>query len=297
MARIRTIKPDFFTSDTVSQLPLRTRLTWIGLWTHCDDHGRCRDNAKLIKAAVWPLDDVSIHDIEIDLNTLADRGLIQRYTVGTKQYLQVTNWDEHQASAYRRGAPKLPGPPVSDDSEPGPNTPEDRGAHAPSRASSTQTRATSTSNRAGTGNREPDTGNREQELSSSETATPTSDAGTDLEPTRDDVERLCAHLADRVEGNGSKRPKVTKRWRDAARLMLDRDGRTEQAVHACIDWSQDDEFWRANVLSMPKLREKYDQMRLKAQGRSSSNGRRSTTDDRVQAGLELAARFEAEESP
>lgn len=40
MAKIRSIKPDFFTSEDVSALPLRARLTWIGLWTHCDDHGR-----------------------------------------------------------------------------------------------------------------------------------------------------------------------------------------------------------------------------------------------------------------
>jgi hypothetical protein len=31
-----------------------------------------------------------------------------------------------------------------------------------------------------------------------------------------------------------------------------------------IRWCQADEFWRGNILSMPKLREKYDQLRLKA---------------------------------
>ncbi|MGH3771893.1 MAG: hypothetical protein ACRDRW_10925 [Pseudonocardiaceae bacterium] len=45
---------------------------------------------------MWPLDDVSIKDIEIDLNTLADRGLIYRYTVDDKNYLAVTSWAEHQ---------------------------------------------------------------------------------------------------------------------------------------------------------------------------------------------------------
>jgi hypothetical protein len=82
---------------------------------------------------------------------------------------------------------------------------------------------------------------------------------------RSDVDRLCAHLADRIEGNGSKRPTVTKRWQDAARLLLDRDKRTEEQVHAAIDWCQDDDFWRSNILSMPKLRERYDQLRLAAQ--------------------------------
>lgn len=97
MPRIRSIKPDFFTSDTVSALPLRARLTWIGLWTHCDDYGRCRNNVKLVKAAVWPLDDVSLRDIEDDLTALAKAGVIYGYTgPDGKEYLQVTGWNEHQ---------------------------------------------------------------------------------------------------------------------------------------------------------------------------------------------------------
>lgn len=81
---------------------------------------------------------------------------------------------------------------------------------------------------------------------------------------RPDTERLCEHLADRIESNGSKRPTITTRWRDAARLLIDKDGRTEDQIHRAIDWCQDDEFWRANVMSMPKLREKYDTLRLRA---------------------------------
>lgn len=82
---------------------------------------------------------------------------------------------------------------------------------------------------------------------------------------REDVDSICRHLADRIEANGSKRPTVTARWRDAARLMLDRDGKTTDQIIRAIDWCQDDDFWRANVMSMPKLREKYDQLRLAAQ--------------------------------
>lgn len=84
------------------------------------------------------------------------------------------------------------------------------------------------------------------------------------QPQRDDVQRLCQHLADRIEGNGAKRPTVGKRWRDAARLMIDRDGRTEDQISRAIDWCQDDDFWHSNILSMPKLREQYDRLQLKA---------------------------------
>ena len=84
-------------------------------------------------------------------------------------------------------------------------------------------------------------------------------------PVREDALRLCQHLADRIEGNGSKRPNITVRWLDAARLLMDLDGRTEDQIHKAIDWCQDDGFWKANVMSMPTLREKYDTLRLRAQ--------------------------------
>lgn len=110
MARIRTIKPSFFASEDVSALPLRARLTWIGLWTHCDDQGRCKDNVRLIKAAVWPLDDVSLREIEEDLDTLAGAGRIVRYESDGQQCLAVVNWDAHQV--INRPTPsKLPPPP------------------------------------------------------------------------------------------------------------------------------------------------------------------------------------------
>lgn len=108
---------------------------------------------------------------------------------------------------------------------------------------------------------------------------------------RPDVDRLCTHLADRVEGNGCKRPNVTQKWRDSARLLIDSDGRTEEQVHKAIDWCQDHEFWRANILSMPKLREKYDQ--LQQQARRKPGTQKPTTNDRVQQAIEAGKRLAA----
>ena len=91
-------------------------------------------------------------------------------------------------------------------------------------------------------------------------------------PLREDVERLCAHLADRIKANGSNRPAITQKWRDAARLMLDLDHRTEDQIHTAIDWCQGDEFWRMNVMSMPKLRDQYERLRLAALKDQRGNG-------------------------
>jgi hypothetical protein len=110
MARIRTVKPEFFTSLTVAGLSVEARLTFIGLWTHVDDQGRCVDDPRLIKAAVWPLDDRISADIERDLRELTESSLILRYKVGERSYLCVRAWDEHQR-INRPTKSRLPAPP------------------------------------------------------------------------------------------------------------------------------------------------------------------------------------------
>lgn len=107
-------------------------------------------------------------------------------------------------------------------------------------------------------------------LSTSEIASDPGVPSTALDVSlRPDVERLCDHLATRIAEDGSKRPSIGKTWRDAARLLIDKDSRTEAEVHAAIDWSQDHAFWRTVILSMPNLRDKYDQMRKQAMSETS----------------------------
>jgi hypothetical protein len=84
------------------------------------------------------------------------------------------------------------------------------------------------------------------------------------DPHRVDVEAVCKHLADGLEKTGSKRPRISAKWRNDTRLLLDRDGITvDQAKHA-IDWALASDFWQAHILSPFKLRQKYEQMRRQA---------------------------------
>ncbi|MFE5582511.1 hypothetical protein [Kitasatospora sp. NPDC056531] len=127
-------------------------------------------------------------------------------------------------------------------------------------------------------------------------------AGHD-EPPRTDVERVCRALADAVEANGSKRPTITKQWRDEARRLIDIDGRTVDQILGAIDWSQNNSFWRSNVRSMPKLRQQYDQMRLQAMRDKPRNDvatigdgiQLNGTDARIAEHLAVLAQMEAAE--
>lgn len=54
-----------------------------------------------------------------------------------------------------------------------------------------------------------------------------------------------------------KKPNIDS-WADVIRLMRERDGRTVEQIKFVINWCQDSVFWRPNILSTGKLREKFD---------------------------------------
>lgn len=116
MARIRSIKPEFFTSLKNARLPVTARLTFIGLWTHADDEGRCPDEPRLIKAALWPLDDKhTVAKVEVDLKVLAKDRRIIRYASGGERWIAVVGW-QHQRIDKPRPS-EYPAPPAPDHSD------------------------------------------------------------------------------------------------------------------------------------------------------------------------------------
>lgn len=73
MARIRTIKPEAFFSESLAEVSVEAERTFFGLLTQSDDHGRHRDNAAIITGLLWPLraEHTSVH-VEDDLHQLAN---------------------------------------------------------------------------------------------------------------------------------------------------------------------------------------------------------------------------------
>lgn len=94
MARIRTIKPDFWTDEKIVELSMSARLLFIGLWNFCDDEGRMQYSTKKIKMQIFPADNIDTHEL---LTELAVIGVIDVYAVEDKEYIQISNWKKHQA--------------------------------------------------------------------------------------------------------------------------------------------------------------------------------------------------------
>lgn len=120
MARIRSVKPEFFTSETLAAVSLSARLTFIGLWTYVDDNGVGLDNDRLITAALYALDGdplEALRRVSDDLRQLSAAGVITRYESGGRRYLYVTNWIEHQKVSHP-GKPRFPRPQKPDPTPP-----------------------------------------------------------------------------------------------------------------------------------------------------------------------------------
>lgn len=93
MARARNIKPGFFKNELLVELPVFTRLLFIGLWTLADREGRIEDRPKRIKLELFPCDN---DDVDAALNELAKSGFIERYEAKDRHVIQIINFLKHQ---------------------------------------------------------------------------------------------------------------------------------------------------------------------------------------------------------
>lgn len=110
MARIRTIKPDFFKNEELADLPLAARMLFVGLWTLADRRGRLLDRPKRIRAEIFPYDEVDVCSM---LSMLDEGGFIIRYSVGEISLIQVVSFEKHQRITGSEAASESEFPDVS----------------------------------------------------------------------------------------------------------------------------------------------------------------------------------------
>jgi len=107
MARIRTIKPEFFTSEDIAGLSIPARLLFVGLWTEADREGRLEDRPRQIKGRLFPHDAI---DIDALLDELVRVGVVVRYVVDGRRLLSIPGFIKHQRPHVREAPSTLPAP-------------------------------------------------------------------------------------------------------------------------------------------------------------------------------------------
>ncbi|WP_419179109.1 DnaT-like ssDNA-binding domain-containing protein [Providencia stuartii] len=96
MARIRTIKPTFWTDEDMADISEAACLLAIGLLNYADDEGYFNANPKLIKAAVFPIRETS-GSIPVLLQELSNCGYISLFSAQDgKRYGLINNFTKHQ---------------------------------------------------------------------------------------------------------------------------------------------------------------------------------------------------------
>lgn len=112
MARIRTIKPDFWTDEKVTECSMSARLLFIGIWNFADDNGNLQRSAKKVKMQVFPADAVECEPL---IQELIAHGMLIEYSVSGDLFLHIKGFKKHQV-INRPSKSNIPQPSLNDDS-------------------------------------------------------------------------------------------------------------------------------------------------------------------------------------
>lgn len=105
MARIRTIKPDFFTSEDIVGISPLARLLYIATWLEADREGRFVWRPKTLKLRYLPGDQC---DIEMLADELVSAGLVVTYEINGQTFAEIPTFAKHQVINNRETASTIP---------------------------------------------------------------------------------------------------------------------------------------------------------------------------------------------
>lgn len=94
--RIRTIKPEFWESETLGKVSREARLLFVGLFSCCDDSGRTRGNSRLLASRLYPYDEDALRLLPGWLAELQAAKCVRVYEVEGETFLDIPNWLKHQ---------------------------------------------------------------------------------------------------------------------------------------------------------------------------------------------------------
>lgn len=95
MARIRSVKPEFWSNEQVAQCSIPARMLFLGMLNFCDDGGVHPASAHRLRSEVFPSDSISNADVQSMVDELIAAGLLATYEAAGKRFWNVTGW-HHQ---------------------------------------------------------------------------------------------------------------------------------------------------------------------------------------------------------
>jgi hypothetical protein len=93
MARIRTIKPEFWTDEKLTECSVSARLLFIGLLNFADDNGNLVYSVRRIKMQIFPADSFDVAPLLLELIC---QGVLVEYEVCAVKYLHIKGFLKHQ---------------------------------------------------------------------------------------------------------------------------------------------------------------------------------------------------------
>lgn len=107
MSRQRFIYPETFASDDFVALSIGARLLFIGMFATADDFGRGKGSVGVLKATVFPADDLLKTQVAEWAEEIRRRKMVRFYESDGSIYYEVAKWEKWQRPKYKV-ASKIP---------------------------------------------------------------------------------------------------------------------------------------------------------------------------------------------
>ena len=102
MARIRSIRPEFWTHPSIAKRSMLARFVMVGLLTNADDEGRLQVDTDMLRALLFATGDVDAVKIQAALEELCEAGLIERYDLDGVPCARVPGWSDSRSWAFQK---------------------------------------------------------------------------------------------------------------------------------------------------------------------------------------------------
>lgn len=105
MARIRSIKPEFWDDEKMCALPRDVRLLYIGMWTFSDDFGVIKSSPIWLKSKIFPYDEIQLSQFKKWLEMLERPGFSSpggsvawalKFQANGEAFYYLPNFSRHQ---------------------------------------------------------------------------------------------------------------------------------------------------------------------------------------------------------